>query len=270
MDAVLDDAGFQTSLLAAVLLSVVVLVMARGDRDLRGAPAIAVLATLVRDSVALHLEFLLVVGLAFLAAGAWATRRGPFPLRSAAAASGAVLVALSLPEPMPTWAGFLVVAAIVALDPMIERFDSVRSAVGGAVPAGRRGRDLHLRPGNRRGAAPARWVRGGGAAGGVPASGAPTGRGERGPWSPRVDGGRGGIPANRFRRGRGRLCRRGRVRAGVGRGSRRDAVADRRSRRRPGRVLRAGAGFEESAWGAAGLTAIGYFSAAALVYATSR
>jgi hypothetical protein len=30
------------------------------------------------------------------------------------------------------------------------------------------------------------------------------------------------------------------------------------------------AGFEESAWVAAGLTALGYFSAAVLVYATSR
>src|SRR5439155_6333019 len=121
MDRVLDDAGFQTALLAAAILSVAAVVMARGDGDLRGAPAIAVLASLVGYSVAPHLEFLLAVGLAFLAAGAWVTRSGPFVVRSAAAGPGAVLVALSLPAPVPTWAGYLAVAAIVLLDPLVER-----------------------------------------------------------------------------------------------------------------------------------------------------
>lgn len=140
MDVVLDDAGFEAALLTAVLLAVVVVVMARGDRDLRGAPAIAVLATLVGYSVEERLEILLVVGLTVLAAGAWTTRRGrpprrsgtepsrgsgtePFVLKSVAAVPGAILVAVSLPDPVPTWAGVLTFAAIVLVGPAAEGFD---------------------------------------------------------------------------------------------------------------------------------------------------
>jgi hypothetical protein len=270
MDTVLDDAGFQTALLAAVILSVIAVVMARGDRDLRGAPAIAVLASLVGYSVAPHLEFLLVVGLAFLAAGAWLTRPRPFVLRSAAAAPGAVLVALSLPEPVPNWAGCLAVAAIVLLDPMVERFDAraprlaapfllvaavgiyvcvpetdaVRPLLGAfgvaAVLAG------FPRLASLPGAASAAggllvWTA---AAGGYPRPGS-------------VVGAVACVGAVVF--GRPLVAARGARRWLIG-----------------GIVVvlvvfcARVAGFEESAWDAAGLTALGYVGAAALVYATSR
>jgi hypothetical protein len=270
MDAVLDDAGFQTALLAAVLLSVVVLVMARGDRDLRGAPAIAVLATLVGYSVASHLEVLLVVGLAALAAGAWATRRGPFLLRSAAAAPGAVLVALSLPDPVPTWAGCLAVAAIVPLDPVIERFDTraprlaapflLVAAVGIYVCVPETNAARALLGGFGVAALLAGFPRLG------PLPGAASAAGGLLVWTaaaegfPRPGSVVGAVacvgtvvfaPALVAARGATRWLIGGAVVALVA-------------------FCARVAGFEESAWVAVGLTALGYFSAAVLVYATSR
>ncbi len=124
MDVVLDDAGFQAAVLTAVLLAGVVVVMARGSGDLRGAPAIAVLATLVGYSVEERLETQFVVGLAVLAAGAWTTRRArSFAPKCIAAAPGAILVAVSLPEPVPLWAAILAFGAIVLFGPAAERFD---------------------------------------------------------------------------------------------------------------------------------------------------
>ena len=82
------------------------------------------LAILVGYSVEGLYQTLLVVGLAVLSAGAWTTRRAqPFIVKSMAAAPGAILVAVSLPEPVPPRVGVLVFGAIVLFGPTAEGFD---------------------------------------------------------------------------------------------------------------------------------------------------
>jgi len=120
---VVDDPGFQAAALACALLAVLVVVRGRA-RDVRGAPAIAVLAALVGWSVDYRLDARLVVALAALALGAaFGPRRGSVLVRIAALVPGAALLGIAVPDRVPVWVALAAAALTLAVAAPAETLD---------------------------------------------------------------------------------------------------------------------------------------------------
>lgn len=124
MPDLLTTAGFQVGVVVALACAAALAVAGWRVPVLLVAPLTAVAGTLAGFAAERRWSWDLVIGLAALALGAEWSRPRAVVIRGCAAAPGAAIVALALPEPVPGWGGPALFAAVVGGSLVAEWFDA--------------------------------------------------------------------------------------------------------------------------------------------------